>query len=433
MKTIIFLTTAHFFWASNATARSNQAAVEAKRLATTWVGSKSLDSATGNSLASAIRSGDHVVFKAILRRITFNKRINEDKKNFDINMPIYKKGGMRGKGDSLLRIAFEEKQLYMAMRLLRAGGDIDIGTEIGRTPFDEIVSSGLLDEALIIAAFLRDHDLANRLINLGANPNAHDEIGMLGGYGFRNAPPLIIAAVYNHTIMMKDLLLGGANANATDRRGRTALHYSSIRGNHSAIDLLIYNGADPNILDSEEGFSALHRASGLNRVAAVRYLLLAKNHTYPINPNIRDKQGNTPIITAASYKSVEVIEPLIDGGADPNATNNNGETAFLVGAQSILAETIEVLAANGANVHATDKDGNNAFHLATKSKRGLAGGKPTIFEKLSALEVNINAKNNAGQTPLDIILAWQAENPRVPMLITDTLRALGGKTAAELD
>ena len=47
------------------------------------------------------------------------------------------------------------------------------------------------------------------------------------------------------------------------------------------------------------------------------------------NPAARDESGETPLMYAAGYnKNTEVVQALLDAGADATATNSGGETAW---------------------------------------------------------------------------------------------------------
>ena len=64
-------------------------------------------------------------------------------------------------------------------------------------------------------------------------------------------------------------------------------------------------------------------------------------------------RGGSPIIVAAEYANYEeVIQKLIDHGADVNDRNWNGVTALMKAAIYNNVSNIEVLVSNGANIHA---------------------------------------------------------------------------------
>ncbi len=80
------------------------------------------------------------------------------------------------------------------------------------------------------------------------------------------------------------LLKEGANPNAKDAQGRTALMLASAKGN-SEIKTLIKSGAKVDAKD-EQGRTALIKAVSLGKVAAAKTLVAAK-----ADPNAKDKGG----------------------------------------------------------------------------------------------------------------------------------------------
>jgi hypothetical protein len=58
-----------------------------------------------------------------------------------------------------------------------------------------------------------------------------------------------LAQLISNASVVQALITGGANVNATDRWGRTALFYAAAAGNTLAVRLLVAAGADPNALD----------------------------------------------------------------------------------------------------------------------------------------------------------------------------------------
>lgn len=99
----------------------------------------------------------------------------------------------------------------------------------------------------------------------------------------------LLAAITNDAVENASLLLGkGANVNARDRSGRSALwHVSAQRPD--LIEFLVHHGANVNLPDNL-GTTPLMRASGACNPEAVRALLSAG-----ADPRIMDNRGRTAL------------------------------------------------------------------------------------------------------------------------------------------
>ena len=93
------------------------------------------------------------------------------------------------------------------------------------------------------AAALRGHgNVANILIEKGANPNKADQWGMT---------PLVMAAYNGHTNVVKLLLDKGANPNETNGHGYTPLHHASYTGHKYVVKALLEAGANQTMTYSD--------------------------------------------------------------------------------------------------------------------------------------------------------------------------------------
>ena len=104
---------------------------------------------------------------------------------------------------------------------------------------------------------------------------------------------------------MKRLLEGDVNVNFVGEEGITALLYAAEQKNAAVTELLVKGGADLDAVD-ERGRTALH-------LAAICHF---------------DEEGDTAPHSTAGQRHVAVAKLLLVGGANPNAVDKGGCTAL---------------------------------------------------------------------------------------------------------
>ncbi|NLL12180.1 MAG: ankyrin repeat domain-containing protein [Fibrobacter sp.] len=141
---------------------------------------------------------------------------------------------------------------------------------------------------------------------------------------------------------VKQLLNEGADVNATDMHGRTALIEASWSGSLEVAEFLIKKGADVNASDSA-GYTALMRASEEGHLPVVKFLI--KNGA---DVNARGKvRGTTPLMLAAENGHKKIIGLLIDNGANVNAIDQYEETALARAYRTNQIEAAELIESKG--------------------------------------------------------------------------------------
>jgi len=220
--------------------------------------------------------------------------------------------------------------------LLRAGADPKVANEYGAT-------------ALYAAADFADPTLTKKLLAAGADPNMALNSG---------ESPLMLAARQGHVATVHALLEAGANPSAKEKNGlQTALMWA-VAGHHSGVTKeLVQYKADVNAA-SKTGFTALMFAARGDKDSAVTLLNAGAD------PNLKIPDwGGTALSIAATMGQAQIVEALLNKGADINYRDTNSFTALHSAmrdseygedqAQRTRAvETAKVLLAHGADVNA---------------------------------------------------------------------------------
>ena len=167
---------------------------------------------------------------------------------------------------------------------------------------------GALSLALLLAAIAPDAPVADAvraLIKQGADVNAAQGDGMTA---------LHWAAEKGDVALAKVLVTAGARLTATTRHGAyTPLHVAARTGRGAAVAALLDAGADVNTVTAT-GATALHEAAGAGSVAAVEALLA---HGAAVDAK-ESMWEQTPLVFAASYDRPDVIKVLLAHGANAN-------------------------------------------------------------------------------------------------------------------
>jgi ankyrin repeat protein len=189
--------------------------------------------------------------------------------------------------------------------------------------------------------------IVRRLLKAGAQVNLkkrRGEVTTLALAGFK--PPLSLAVEAGDLVLVRLLLRRGADPNACDYFGDTALIEAAFQANPGAVRILGAAGADPNLADKKHRRTPLlwainnhgrlpqavpadpdtknsRRAAARRSRKLVEALLAVGSRV-----EVEDRAGLTPLIACLKTGRADLLVLLLQAGADPGRRSRCGETAY---------------------------------------------------------------------------------------------------------
>ena len=346
-------------------------------------------------------------------------------------------------GQTALMWAVSQRHPGVVRALLGAGADVHARSRVRpvatasspRTGAAEGVT--VIDEGgftpLLFAARRGDLASARLLLAAGADPNDTAPSG---------TSAIVVAAHSGHGELAARLLDQGADPNAAGA-GYAPLHAAVLRGDADLVGALLARGADPH-------------ARLRNGSPHARY-----GKFFALEMRLA---GATPFFLAAKYAEADIMRRLAAAGADPRAGLAGGVTPLMAAAGMLTPgfvqagndrrgraidtaemelalsqdpdrrqlmnsglDAVRAAVELGADVDAASESGDTALHLAAHH------GFNSVVRYLVGAGADQHARNARGQTPLDRALGRTGRVPaRNPVTETDIgtadlLRQLGAR------
>ncbi|XP_022167299.1 transient receptor potential cation channel subfamily A member 1 isoform X4 [Myzus persicae] len=186
-----------------------------------------------------------------------------------------------------------------------------------------------------------------------------------------------------------------------DAEGNVPLHSAVHSGDFKAVELCLKSGAK--ISTQQYDLSTpVHLACAQGAIDIVRLM-------FGLQPDEKaqclcscDVQKMTPLHCAAMFDRSEIVQYLIEEGADINALDKESRSPLLLAASRSGWRTVASLIRLGADIQVKDSSKRNVLHLVV-----MYGGRLdefaheiTMANHQGALEMLLNEKDNTGCSPL---------------------------------
>src|SRR6188474_2217299 len=208
--------------------------------------------------------------------------------------------------------------------LVRAGANVNAANDLGATPlWNASMNAG--------AAIVR------KLLDAGANPN----LALLAG-----ETPLMVASRSGKSDVVALLLAKGADANARASRRQTALMWAASQRHPDVVKALVTHGADVHARSSEW-----------------QEMMAVPPHGLPQYNKIIPHGRDTALLFAARAGDLESAKLLVGAGANVNDVDAWGVSVTTMAAHAGFTEMVEWLLDRGADASAANA-GFGALHGA---------------------------------------------------------------------
>jgi ankyrin repeat protein len=298
-------------------------------------------------------------------------------------------------GENALHVAAALNKLSEVQRLIQLGADVNALDDRGNTPLHRAIQSD------------SNGQLVKRLLDNGADPNAVPP----------NPPPdwkspLSFAVESGYIVIVTHLLDAGAEVNARDARGRTALHFALAEDNRpqNVATLLIERGADLTAKDAQLLIPGERKDGYNSSVAALLWWrqifhLFDQNDTQKLDDLLKGApqaisfrfvdDPPTMLHCAMAAKRLDLLDYLLVHRPNPVFDELDKVPPFHEACWTGDIQSVKKFLDEGTDVHLKDPYGQTPLHVAAREHRR------DVLRLLLDRGANVRARDHAGATVLD--------------------------------
>ena len=243
-----------------------------------------------------------------------------------------------------------------------------------------------------------------------------EDTGAVNLKGTGGATPLMYAVLYGDAAVVRQLIDSGANANASNDVGATALMWAV--DDPDKVLLLLEHGADPNATSAENQTPLTIALASKAPIAVVNLLL-----DHGANADVKSYRGRNPFVAAGGDEAL--LRTLLQHGVDIARLSAGLSRALDAGCEACIqlliksaskpalnsglfqaaggrdARTLKMLLDRGADANFAD----SGLGLTTLMYAAISEGAPLENSKtLIERDAKVNAKTADGTTALDFAL-----------------------------
>ncbi|NXA08109.1 ANKE1 protein, partial [Sapayoa aenigma] len=240
--------------------------------------------------------------------------------------------------------------------------------------------------AFHLASMKNDTDMCRFLLEQGAHPNVHDQMGRT---------PAMRAAELGHELVLDLLVKANADMTAVDNEGKGILFYciSPTRRHYHCMQIALEYGADVNNCTTDGRSVLLYACEQAHEVKEMCLTFLERG----ADPHAKDPAtGRTAVMEAAREGAVEVVRGLLERGADVNLFDFERHSAAHFAAKGGFFEILRAISAYNADLKLIAMNGNTPLHYAA------AGGFADCCKYIGQRGCDPTWKNLLHQTPRDV-------------------------------
>ena len=178
----------------------------------------------------------------------------------------------------------------------------------------------------------------------------------------------------------------------------TPLYYAARYGVRNIVEQLIIK--HPEYVRAIGGY---HKTPAVAALAGRHFELARFLCRKGSSVNVRGKFGNSPL-HCANVMDLEMVQALLDCGADVNARNNDGYTPLIYASLSTNIEVFRLLLNHGADPNVRYDDGNTLLHAALRFRM------TEMARLLVEHGASVQVKDRRGRTPLYHTVSGEQRN-----------------------